>query len=305
MQQPSFLSSLTDLAKRGELETSIGRNKEIASMTSIITEEFGMVSLLLLGPPGIGKTEAVRGLTQYLLDQKPNYEVYELDLTTLEADTGLIGTLQGKLNELFVFTAEKKERIIFIDEFHTLIGMGTHTGKQTGIEQNLKAALTSGRIRIIAATTDDEFQRFVGKDPALARRFNRFLLEELTPEYTLKLLQKINSSSRMRGLPYLSNESLMKIIQESKDCYPQVAQPAAAIKTMNEISSKSRDQKATGANFNGSILPVMEEIVALLKKTKEINTLKKHLTQYITGPSSNLISKDVVDENLKKMRANL
>ncbi|MGK5088997.1 AAA family ATPase [Bdellovibrionota bacterium FG-2] len=282
--KPDFIFSISEKARRGELDVCVGRERDIENLENLLNSEASQ-SVLLLGPAGVGKTELVRGLAQALVDRQAECELYELDLTSFEANTKYVGELQSKLDQLYAFAAAKKKAVFFIDEFHSLIGIGTSTGKSSGIEQNLKVAMTSGRLHVIAATTDKEFERFVAGDSALARRFARWPVSELSEETTLLVLKRTNQTGRVRGLTYFTEGALRKIVTTSRSIYPNVANPARSIKIYNELRISFGTNKQKDVAFNtepAKVLAALAKAAGPQTSSVEINQL---LSKFISVPS--------------------
>ena len=140
---------------------------------------------LLIGNAGVGKTAIVEGLSNILKDEK----IYELELGSIVAGTKYRGELEEKLLKAMDFIREEKA-ILFIDEIHNIVGAGSNDGS-LDVANILKPFLSSTKIKVIGATTLEEYYRFINKDKALTRRFQTIFIEEPSKEETLKILRKI------------------------------------------------------------------------------------------------------------------
>ena len=302
MPVPEFLNSLTASAQRGELDLCIGRDDDLLQLETVLTGQ-GAGGVLLLGAPGVGKTELVRGLASHLAERKPEIEIFEVDLTSLEADTKYIGELQSKLNELLAFAAEKHGRVFFIDEFHSLIGIGTHDGKRSGIEQNLKSGLTSGRLRIIAATTEEEFKKFVAGDAALGRRFHRHMVREMDEAITAFLVRRENNSAKTRGLPFMTEDAVARVVEVAKIVYPDVARPACALKLFSEVRAVGRAAADTTCSVQGNPIDVLRSAVAILERSEGLEKLHDMLRRHINHQTGATLNLEVVESVLSELQA--
>lgn len=281
IERPDFVTSLSERSKRGEFDICLGREQDIDSLANITTSETAQ-SVMLLGPPGTGKTELVKGLAQFLVDRHSTAELFEVDLTAFEADTKYMGEQQSKLDSLLRFADATKSGVFFIDEFHSIIGIGSHTGKKTGIEQNFKAALSSGRLRVIAATTDKEFNAFVSGDQALARRFLKHVVQELSAQTTVLIIKQFNQKSRLRNQAYFTDSAISKIVEMSGALYPGVANPARSIKAFREVQLKLGARREHEITFTAEPSVVLASIFAEANRLPKSLEVRKILQRYMS-----------------------
>ncbi len=185
----------TDLARRGELDFSIGREKELEALVDILGKRRAN-NPILVGPPGVGKTAIVEGLAVKIARNDPDVQHFKnriiasMDTGALEAGTSLRGAFSERMGNIKKEVAENKEKIIvFIDEIHTLIGAGTSGDGPQDAANELKTALARGDFPCVGATTHDEFKKYIEKDPALERRFTPIFVEEPDPDEALLILE--------------------------------------------------------------------------------------------------------------------
>jgi ATP-dependent Clp protease ATP-binding subunit ClpA len=235
--KPDFLISVSNRAQSGELPETNGREAEVKKLAYFVASD-AAGNALLLGPPGVGKTQLVQALALSLAQSNSPHEVFEVDVTSFSCDTKYVGQTEEKLRDLLAFAAEDKRRIFFIDEFHNFLGVGVYTGKPSGIIQNLKPALANGSIRLIAATTEMEFKKFVAEDGALERRFQKLTLQNLSDESTLQVLVGLNRAARLSGDPHFATEALIEVLRAAQQSNPNTANPGRSIKLFKNLQGE-------------------------------------------------------------------
>jgi ATP-dependent Clp protease ATP-binding subunit ClpA len=181
-------------ASAAKSDPVIGRDDEIDHIISILCGRTKNCAALV-GAAGVGKTAIVEGLAQRVAAGKvPSMlvgaRVVELNLSALVAGTQYRGMFEERINNVIkeVEAADGKV-ILFIDEMHMLLGAGACRGSRTGAANFLKPALARGRIRCVGATTDDEYSRYIEKDAALERRFQKVHVKEPSVQSTIAILQ--------------------------------------------------------------------------------------------------------------------
>src|SRR5688572_6827503 len=188
-----FARDLTADARAGRLEPVRCRDDEIARVIDILLRH-GKNNPALVGPAGVGKTAIAEGLAQRLLaGEVPlslrGTRILAVDHVSLLAGTTYRGDYEERIRRLVSETSASPDVILFIDELHNLIGQGTALGVAMDAGNMLKPALVRGDFRVIGATTNDEYERWVCGDPALERRFQRVLVRELSAGETLDILK--------------------------------------------------------------------------------------------------------------------
>jgi ATP-dependent Clp protease ATP-binding subunit ClpA len=188
-----FARDLTADAREGRLEPVRCRTEEIARVIDILLRH-GKNNPALVGPAGVGKTAIVEGLAQRLArNDVPlslrGTRILAVDHVSLLAGTTYRGDYEERIRRLVSETSASPDVVLFIDELHNLIGQGTAIGVAMDAGNMLKPALVRGEFRVIGATTNDEYERWVCGDPALERRFQRVLVRELSADETLDILK--------------------------------------------------------------------------------------------------------------------
>ncbi|KRH94932.1 Chaperone HSP104, ATP-dependent Clp protease [Pseudoloma neurophilia] len=157
----------------------IGRIEEIRSIIEILSKK-KKSNPMLLGPAGVGKTAIVSGLAQLIAKNEApglqNYKIYEIDVSSMVANTGIRGQFEERIKKV-VKEAEQPNIILFIDEIHTTVSAGSTQGA-LDFSNILKPSLAAGRIKIIGATTHDEYRKYIETDAAFARRFVKVMVNE-------------------------------------------------------------------------------------------------------------------------------
>lgn len=301
---PSFLINLNERAKEGKLDPVIGRSKEIRAVMEILGRR-GKNNPVLVGPAGVGKTAIVEGLAEAIVkgavpDILKGKTVYSLELGSLIAGTKYRGEFEERVQALLKFVKDGAGQfILFIDEIHQLIGAGKTDGAMDAANL-LKPALARGELHCIGATTEDEFQKHILKDPALERRFRQVPVLEPTKEDAIEILMGLKEkfeghhgikisdeaiySSVMLSDQYITDKNLpdkaIDLVDESASALKLSAEamPAELVFLQSEIRNKKT--LAQVEKNNKEILKDIEELQAKFneghaKWEQEVNALKK------------------------------
>jgi len=187
-----YSRDLTDLARKGKLDPVIGRDEEIRRVIQILSRRTKN-NPVLIGEPGVGKTAIVEGLAQRIVagdvpESLKRKRIVALDLGAMIAGSKYRGEFEDRLKAVLKEIEEAGDIVLFIDELHTLVGAGGAEGA-VDASNMLKPALARGDLRCIGATTLNEYQKYIEKDKALERRFQKIYVGEPTVEDTIAILR--------------------------------------------------------------------------------------------------------------------
>ena len=305
MNIPTYLRDITEEASAGLLNEPIGREKEIAQILSIIPQE-GKSNVLVLGPAGVGKTAIIEGLAVKIINNEipenfPKRKIYELDVTSIISGTTYRGEFEQKVKEFLSFARKNNDAIIFIDEIHTVIGLGktSDSGGSGDMSQMLKPALARGEFACIGATTQEEYNMYLLPDGAFARRFHNI---NLLPPCKEDLFQILKKSSIKSGLTYgieLSDSSINSIIEASDELFPNRNQPDKGLDLVKRIlafySLKRNSKNAEMSNVKlGDYAEYLVEELKYLKNNQH-NKLTDKAMEWL-GVKQNIIDKVTIDK---------
>ena len=238
-----YTLDLLELARQGELDPVIGREKEIERVIQILSRR-KKNNPVLIGEAGVGKTVIVEGLAQQIVAAEVpqsllSKRILSLDMAALIAGAGVRGEFEGRLKSIRDTIIDSGGRIIlFIDELHTVVGVGGGASGGMGAPDILKPALARGQLQLIGATTYDDYRKHIESDRALARRFQTVQVNAPGIEDTIKILEGLKPYyEKHHNIDYTS-ESLDAAARLSDRYITDRAQPDKAIDLLDEAGSK-------------------------------------------------------------------
>lgn len=236
-------SDLTELAKAGKLDTVIGREQEIERTITILSRRTKS-NPVLIGEAGVGKTAIVEGLAARIADNKVpgkliGKRVYQIDLSSVVAGTKFRGEFEERIKGIIDEAINHDDVILFIDELHLLAGAGASEGSMDAANI-LKPALARNQIKLIGATTLDEYRKSIEKDKALARRFQSIIVEEPSQTTTLRILKGIRKHYEDYHQVEIPDETLEKAISLANRYISDRFMPDKVIDIIDEASAIAR-----------------------------------------------------------------
>ena len=264
-----FSIDLNQQSLNGEIDPVIGRENEINKIIEILSRR-SKNNPLLIGEAGVGKTAIVEDLANKIVlgmvpESLRNKRILSVSMASLVAGTKYRGELQERINTLVKEVENNSDIILFIDEIHTLIGAG---GAEGAIDASniLKPALARGKLRIIGATTIEEYSKFLEKDKALDRRFQKIKIEEPTVEKTKEILNKMKDVYEDFHNTIISKEIIDYIVDSSDKYLKSRKFPDKAIDILDEVCAKTVLTKTTSET---RLVNLNQKLNTILKLKKE------------------------------------
>ena len=319
-----YARNLNQLAKDNKLDPVIGRNDEIRRILQILSRRTKN-NPILIGEPGVGKTAIAEGLAHRIIegDIPENLKektIYSLDMGALVAGAKYKGEFEERLKSVIKeVIAADGDIILFIDEIHTLVGAGAGEGAMDAANI-LKPALARGDLRAVGATTLNEYQKYIEKDKALERRFQKVLVDEPDQESAIAILRGIQDKYETHHKVRIQDDAIISAVELSQRYISDRFLPDKAIDLIDEAASKIRLEINSKPEALDKIdrkimqLEIEREAIKREKDAKRLKILKLELSDL--NEERNLLQakwqteKDVVEsiqqqkeeiENLKQV----
>ena len=284
-----FTIDLTAMARSGKkLDPIIGRDKEISRVVSILNRRTKN-NPILIGEPGVGKTAIAEGLAQKIVtedvpDTLLGKRILTLDMAAVVAGTKYRGEFEERIKAIINEAREAGNILLFIDEFHTIIGAGGSEGSMDAANI-LKPSLSRGEIQVVAATTLDEYRKYIENDAALERRFQSVMIDEPSADDTVQILHGLKKAFEEHHQLEITDESIYAAVHMSKRYIGDRFLPDKAIDLIDEAASQKvvRSHRTTD-NLKklqkklGTIMAQKEQAVAAQDYEKAASLREKEVT---------------------------
>ena len=313
-----YARNLTRAAANGELEPLIGRRAEIDAMIRVLGKKTKN-NPLLIGEPGVGKSALAEGLAARIArgDVPPilrDTQICALDMAQLIAGSKYRGEFEERIKKVLSCVQEMGNVILFIDEMHTLIGAGSSSEGGMDAANILKPALARGEVRVIGATTYKEYRKYVEKDAALARRFQRIDVREPDRDETLRILSGLRERYEDYHHVTIADDALTAAVELSARYVTDRCMPDKAIDLIDEAASMAKIAGWTQESGSEIVIHAAEVAKAVAQWTgvpvervgaddqQDILNLEKTLRRRIVGQDEAISS---IARALRRSRAGL
>jgi ATP-dependent Clp protease ATP-binding subunit ClpC len=238
-----FCRDLTDLAREGKLDPTIGRAKEIERVMEVLSRR-KKNNPVLIGEPGVGKTAIVEGLAQMIArgevaESLKDNRVLALDMAAVIAGTKYRGQFEERLKAIMNEIAQNRNIILFIDELHTLVGAGAAEGA-IDASNMLKPALARGELQCVGASTLNEYRKYIEKDGALERRFQPIIVDPPSVDEAIEILKGIRKHYEEHHKIVIPDETLVQAAKLSDRYITDRFLPDKAIDVIDEAGARAR-----------------------------------------------------------------
>ncbi|MDO4810698.1 MAG: ATP-dependent Clp protease ATP-binding subunit [Eubacteriales bacterium] len=262
-----FTRDLNEAAREGKLDPVIGREQEVQRVIQILSRRTKN-NPVLIGEPGVGKTAIAEGLAQRIVaadvpEELLDKKILSLDLSGMVAGTKYRGEFEERIKNTLSEVKQAGNVILFIDELHTIVGAGSAEGA-VDAANIIKPALGRGEIRVIGATTLNEYRKYIEKDAALERRFQPVTVGEPTVEASVEILKGLRDKYEAHHKLTITDEAIDAAVTLSSRYINDRFLPDKAIDLMDEAASQVR-MKAESASPD---LKSLEEKIAALHREK-------------------------------------
>ena len=289
---------LTAEARQGLLEPVRARADEIARVMDILLRH-GKNNPVLVGPAGVGKTAIAEGLAQRIAAGAAplslrDIRILALDHVSLLAGTTYRGQYEERIRELVAEATASPDIVLFIDELHNLMGQGTAMGAAMDAANMLKPALVRGDFRVIGATTDDEYERWICGDPALERRFQKVAVRELGVDETLEILRARKDRLERHHNVVITDEALVASVRLTDEFVTDRHRPDRAIDALDEACAHAHALASYSPRAETLIRERRDAI--RLVRSKQPATAKEASASPVAEPDESELYVDPLDD---------
>ena len=284
--------NLTELAKQGKIDPVIGREEEISRVMQILIRRTKN-NPCLVGDPGVGKTAIAEGLALRIAENNvpdviKGKIVYSMEMGSMVAGSKYRGEFEERIKNMLDEAVADPNVILFIDEIHTLVGAGDTSGGSMDAANIMKPLLTKNELQIIGATTLDEYSKFIEKDHALERRFQKVLIEEPSIEDAIAIMKGLRSKYEDHHKIYIPDEVLEQSVRLSARYVSDRFLPDKAIDLVDEAAAAKRINYAD-SKVKNDLEKKIEDIKA--KKKAAVDTQDFEAAQTLKEEEEKLTEK--------------
>ncbi len=273
-------TNLNDKVKESKLDPVVGRSLEMSSVIEILLRK-NKCNPLLIGEAGVGKTAIVEGLAEKIVDENFPFKligkkIISISMATLVSGTKYRGEFEEKLLNVIKEAENDSTIILFIDEIHTLVGAG---GSDGAIDASniLKPALSRGNIKIIGATTTEEYKKYIKPDKALSRRFQTVVVNEPNEDLLLDILCSLKSHYEIYHNVLIDDSILKYIVKLSKKYFPNRNNPDKSIDILDEVCSRVSSSLSDNELINYKLKQELKIISVTKNKLLKDNNFEEAL----------------------------
>lgn len=311
----SFATNLNQLAKQGQIDPLIGRDKELERTIQVLCRR-RKNNPLLVGEAGVGKTAIAEGLAWRIVEGNvpeviQRSVIYSLDIGSLLAGTKYRGDFEKRFKSILKQLEKEKDAILFIDEIHTIIGAGAASGGQVDAANLIKPLLSSGKLRCIGSTTYQEYSNIFEKERALSRRFQKIDIVEPSLDDTTKILMGLKTKYEAHHDVRYTNKALRAAVELSAKYINERHLPDKVIDVIDEAGARARLMPASRRKKTVGVAEI-ESMVAKMARIPEksvsssdkdiLKNLDQKMKMLVFGQDAAI---DVLTEAIKLTRAGL
>ncbi|EGR2414560.1 ATP-dependent Clp protease ATP-binding subunit ClpA [Vibrio cholerae] len=311
----SFATNLNQLAKQGQIDPLIGRDKELERTIQVLCRR-RKNNPLLVGEAGVGKTAIAEGLAWRIVEGNvpeviQRSVIYSLDIGSLLAGTKYRGDFEKRFKSILKQLEKEKDAILFIDEIHTIIGAGAASGGQVDAANLIKPLLSSGKLRCIGSTTYQEYSNIFEKERALSRHFQKIDIVEPSLDDTTKILMGLKTKYEAHHDVRYTNKALRAAVELSAKYINERHLPDKAIDVIDEAGARARLMPASRRKKTVGVAEI-ESMVAKMARIPEksvsssdkdiLKNLDQKMKMLVFGQDAAI---DVLTEAIKLTRAGL